>query len=335
MPITIEPNRALVYLDQSQYTQGYIDQATGACVISTDTLTRRWPEVLKLLESGAVVAVERADESIGTQWHLVVNDQYSSWIKRGQLRFITGGDGVEGVVNLNSEYFLYSTYISQMHGVPAMRWTDNRPYTFLFTNRKLRPHRRYLISQLHQQGLLDRALWSCLQTYSTHGHPDWNTELCHDPVPEKQLPQGYDPKEKPDWIDGVIYPRQFEHTWFSLVSETCFGYPASFRTEKIYKPILAGHPFVVCANAGFYRDLKNQGFRTFGHLIDESFDSIIDSKQRLDQLIATVKDLVNSDLRSFWDSAQEVCLYNQHRAQELHNSQQQQFAQKFLEFMHA
>jgi hypothetical protein len=91
----------------------------------------------------------------------------------------------------------------------------------------------------------------------------------------------------------------------------------------------------VCANAGFYRDLKNLGFRTFDYLIDESFDSIIDGKDRLDRLIATVGWLCEQNLSQFWRETQDICLYNHARALELHNSLKKDFTQRFIEFMHA
>jgi hypothetical protein len=58
------------------------------------------------------------------------------------------------------------------------------------------------------------------------------------------------------------------------VSETVFTYPYSFRTEKIWKPIAIGHPWIAVSNFGYYRDMHELGFKSFGHLIDEKFDLI-------------------------------------------------------------
>jgi len=152
---------------------------------------------------------------------------------------------------------------------------------------------------------------------------------------EKSLPSRYEIQPEPSWLDGVIYAPQFNDTYFSVVSETVFEYPHSFRTEKTYKPILAAHPFVICANMGFYRDLHRMGFRTFGSLIDESFDTIIDGKGRLDRLIQEVQWLCDQDLDQFWIETRDICLYNQQHAQELHTNQQKTFTVKFQKFMHA
>jgi hypothetical protein len=328
MPTTIDADVVLSYLRPNTV-------AAHWRIISLRTLLEQWPEIEKQLSQGQIIAVEKTDEGVTTLWHIVTNTQYAPWIRSGKLRLITSSDADSNIPNLNAEHFLAATIGSQETALP-LTYTEQRPYSFLFTNRKIRPHRRYLILELQKRSLLDHALWSCLETHNTQGHPE-HTRVYADGIsmPVKKLDPGYDPEVTPDWIDGVIYSRQYQHTWFTLVSETAFEYPYSFRTEKIWKPILAGHPFLVCANAGFYRDLRNMGFRTFDRLINESFDSIIHGKDRLDRLIDTVEWLCNQDLAEFWQASREVCLYNHHRALELHNSLAQNFTPRLMEFMNA
>jgi len=337
MPIIVEPGLALNYLKSDQEIQvGTLDSTADCFIISLHTLQQQWTKVEKILVAGGTVAVEKTDESVITQWHVVQNYTYKKWIANGQLRFVTGGTSPDTVTNLNTEHFLAATVGSQPYGIPLLNYqTHARPYKFLFTNRKVRPHRRYLIHRLHQEQLLNDSLWCNHDSHSTWGHPDFNVNYTNANIPTRQLPLGYDPEQHPNWIDGVIVAQQFLDTWFTLVSETVFESPASFRTEKFYKPVLAGHPFLVCANSEFYRDLHNLGFRSFGHLIDESFDVIINGKDRMDRLISTVQWLCQQDLADFWNAAKEVCLYNQHHALELHNSQHHSFTQQLKEFMNA
>jgi hypothetical protein len=337
MPIIVEPGLALNYLkfDPDIQFDG-LNQSQDQCVVSLDTLTQHWATIENILRNGGKIAVEKTDESVITQWHVVQNHVYKEWIANGQLRFITGGNSPDTVTNLNTEHFLAATIGSQPYGIPLLDYKHKpRPYKFLFTNRKVRPHRRYLIHRLHQEQLLNDSLWCNHDSHSTWGHPDFNVNYTNANIPTQQLPLGYDPDQHPNWIDGVIVAQQFLDTWFTLVSETVFESPTSFRTEKFYKPVLAGHPFLICANSGFYRDLHNLGFRSFGHLIDESFDVIINGKDRMDRLISTVKWLCQQDLVEFWNTAREVCLYNQHHALELHNSQHHSFTQQLKEFMNA
>jgi hypothetical protein len=337
MPIIVEPGLALNYLKSDPDIEfDVLTQSQDQCVVSLDTLTQHWATIENILRNGGKIAVEKTDESVITQWHVVQNYTYKEWIANRQLRFITGGNSPNTVTNLNTEHFLAATIGSQPYGIPLLDYKHkSRPYKFLFTNRKVRPHRRYLIHRLDQEQLLNDSLWCNHDSHSTWGHPDFNVNYTNKNIPVQHLPLGYDIDNHADWVDGIIIKQQFLDAWFTLVSETVFESPASFRTEKFYKPVLAGHPFLICANSGFYRDLHNLGFRSFGHLIDESFDVIINGKDRIDRLISTVKWLCQQDLAEFWNTAREVCLYNQHHALELHNSQHHSFTQQLKEFMNA
>ena len=338
LPITIEPGLPLGYVEVNDHVVvDHIQSQRGIYVISLKTLLMRMPLAIERLTNGSIVAVEKTDECVATQWHIQKHLKFEPWFAKGSLRWITGGDADATIKNLNNEHFLRATLGSQMMVDHSIRKChSNRPYTFLFTNRKLRPHRKYLIAKLKFFGLLDRALWSCLENYDTWGHRDFNRVYVeHVNLSEKSLPSQYEIESQPSWPDGVIHAPQFDDTYFSVVSETVFEYPHSFRTEKTYKPILAAHPFVICANTGFYQDLHSMGFRTFGSLIDESFDTIIDGKGRLDRLIQEVQWLCDQDLDQFWTETRNICLYNQQHAQELHTTQQKTFTAKFQEFMHA
>lgn len=333
MPITVDADVVLNYLDPAQ-----IDHSGQGRVISLHTLVNCWTEIKHSLEQGQTITVERTDESATTLWHIIKNIDFWPWIQQRRLKFITGGDADPSVANLNSEHFLAATIGSQLDLDAAMHYENpsSRPYTFLFTNRKMRPHRKYLVARLYELGTLKNALWSCHESHYTWTHPEFNRVYDeYDTVPVKTLDAGYDPEPAPDWIDGVIYPRQYQDTWFSVVTETAHEYPYSFRTEKIYKPIIAGHPFMVSANYGFYRDLHNLGFKTFGDLIDESFDQMQDGQQRLEALAWEIDWLCTQDLSHFWEETATIRLYNQQRAMELHNSQQQCFTKKFMDFLNA
>ena len=112
-----------------------------------------------------------------------------------------------------------------------------------------------------------------------------------------------------------------------------FDYPYSFRTEKIAKPLAVGHPWIVASNAGFYRDMRNLGFQTFDSLIDESFDSIDNSQERMDRIAAVVNDLCQQDLTSFMQASESICKYNQQHLQQLSSCIKSEFADKFFNFI--
>jgi len=337
MQIIVEPGLALNYLKpDSEIQLGQLSMTADAYVISLKTFVSQWPRACDILEMGGKIIIEKTDESPVTQWHMISNQHYVTRMLSGQIRWITGGDAPNGIVNLNSEHFLAATIGSQPYGIPLLDLNKHTcRYSFLFTNRKLRPHRQYLIDLLQQRRLFDKALWCNHDRDITWGHPEFNHVYSETQVPTQTLPAGYDAENNPGWVDGVIVPQQYRDTWFTLVPETVFESPASFRTEKFYKPVLAGHPFVVCANRGFYQDLRNMGFKTYGEWIDESFDQIDNGQHRIERLVEQVVWLVKQDLSKFWAETHQVRLYNQHHALAIHSSQQQTFTQQMKDFVNA
>lgn len=260
----------------------------------------------------------------------------------GVLPCITGGQLPDKYPHLLYDHFLtqplrYTENIAAQQHTPEIFSKIDKPYRYLFLNGRYRPQRRMLINQLDQQGLLENALWT-------------NLDSQHRPI--RLLPPQYEVAQFQKNMSGVsdqgfvknelfgnlwgeiyINPSAYTDTYFSLVTETVYSYPYSFRTEKIAKPIAMGHPFVAVANAGFYRDLHNIGFRTFTHIIDESFDSIDNDCDRMTAIIAVVDDLCTQDMLQFLREAESVCKYNQQHLQQLHIEYQQQFGQQFLKFL--
>ena len=112
-----------------------------------------------------------------------------------------------------------------------------------------------------------------------------------------------------------------------------FEYPYSFRTEKTWKPIAMGHPTIFASNCGYYRDFHNLGFRTWGHLIDESFDLLENAQDRIDRIALVVKDLCSQDLPSFLQAAEETCKYNQQHLAEMRLRVRKEFPERFFQFI--
>ena len=240
---------------------------------------------------------------------------------------------------------------------PEIYAKQDKPYDFLLLNGRLRPHRKYLLHKLRQLGLLDRALYSCLQPQVSWVSSSFlSLDEMQDSEPIKLLPPQYEieravpnlDKEVPlnavdgfvkpwlfndTWGDAIVNPQLYIDTYFSVVTETVFDYPYSFRTEKIYKPILMAHPWVAVANQGFYRDIRRAGFKTFDHLIDESFDSIENSNDRMERIIATIRDICYNGPREFMLAAEEVCKYNQQHLREYNQQQRNNFARDFESYL--
>lgn len=242
--------------------------------------------------------------------------------------------------------------------ISAIFDTKNKPYDFLFLNGRSRPHRKYLYEKLKRQGLLDRALWTMLEAtpcvWRTFNFREDGLDVMATVTPIQRLPEHYEVQRyrnptfgpitdvsnikqelfRREWGEIYLEPAPYIDSYFSLVTETiCAESPYSFRTEKIAKPLAIGHPFVAVANRGFYRDLHDLGFQTFGHVIDESFDQIDNAQDRVDRIIQVVTDLCQQDLASFLAECYNVCKYNQQQLAELKAKEQQAFPDRFFQFI--
>lgn len=89
-------------------------------------------------------------------------------------------------------------------------------------------------------------------------------------------------------------PQWYNDTNFSLVSEslaTGIWCQDLYVSEKTFKPISLGHPFVIFGSTGTLDYLHRVGFKTFDHIIDESYDLVADPIMRLDKIVKVVDNL--------------------------------------------
>lgn len=78
-----------------------------------------------------------------------------------------------------------------------------------------------------------------------------------------------------------------------LVTETVATGRRHHITEKTFKPIAMGMPFVIVGTRGSLEYLRSYGFKTFGDFWDESYDTIADDHERIAAVAKTLKDLDN------------------------------------------
>jgi hypothetical protein len=275
-------------------------------------------------------------------------------VKSGAIRMITSGDLETGYHQLGVD--CYFTNIVDFLENQAAHVHSNRvrtaakPYDFLFLNGRLRPHRKYMIDHMRELGLLERALWTNLQSQVDLA---WTSVLetaatedirvlpaqyeIERAVPNLDKVQGYSFAKhflfNDTWGDAIVNPEAYVDTCFSVVTETIYDYPYSFRTEKIWKPMIMLHPFVVASNRGYYRDLHSAGFKTFGHLIDESFDLIDDPRDRINRTVAVIADIVRNGAQDFLQASLDVCKYNYQHLKEYNHTQRAALPAQLAEWL--
>ena len=332
--------------------QQYLDNREKFCAMAQD------PQYTMVFGNSA-----EGSEALVNQLHVIGLEQL---VLDHKVLLIAGGD-----MDSRYPYILHDHFLEKIldyeENVAAMKRTEeiytqaDKPYDFLFLNGRGRPHRKYLWEQLNRRGLLDRSLWTMLDSRPIHRgwqHPfvlrENDVDIMATTTPWRRLPREYEVEQFRDsvigdgplertfiksdlfnsqWGEIYLVPEVYRDTYFSLVTETVFDYPYSFRTEKIAKELVMGHPWICATSPGFYRDIQNLGFKTFGNLIDESFDSITNHQARMDRIIDIVGDLCNNSLSSFLAAAREVCKYNQQHLIEMVPRIRSEFPPRFFNFI--
>ena len=135
---------------------------------------------------------------------------------------------------------------------------------FLLPMRRHKPIRDEIFKKL--EPLLDNAI------YSYQFGP-----------PAKELPRYTNTPVDTISPDRVFEKEWYDQTYFSIVVETSTGsdgqgsdgtHPDMFITEKIFKPIAYKHPFMVLGIPKILNFLRANGFETYDHIFDESYDTI-------------------------------------------------------------
>ena len=284
-------------------------------------------------------------------------------VRTGKILLLTSGDLEPPWQYIKTDSY-FSNICEYTENIEAskhdVRDITDKPYDFLLLNGRLRPHRKYLLHRLRESELLDRGLWTCLDqrcdmrwtSYLTLPYQD--RDRMDEPEQIRLLPSDYEieraqinlDRDLPDrdikhflfnntWGDAIINPQAYTDTAFSIVTETIYDYPFTFRTEKIWKPMIMAHPFVVTANVGFYRSLHQAGFRTFGDLIDESFDEIWEPRERLEAILEVIQDILRNSASAFLAATADTCKYNQEHLREHNRRERAALPNQIIDFLDA
>jgi hypothetical protein len=175
-----------------------------------------------------------------------------------------------------------------------------------------KPHRDFVHNLVQQCGLQHQILMTYMNRYPV----DFQT--CYEWEPDIEQ---FDHTVTRS-TDTVLYQGQqmalcrilpvevYNRTAYSLVAETGTHNDYSFFTEKTAKPILARRLFVMFSGRGFLQNLRSQGFKTFDHVIDESYDLIYNEHDRWSAAFEQVKKLCEMDQQQVFEKIAPVVEHN-------------------------
>jgi hypothetical protein len=226
--------------------------------------------------------------------------------------------GIDGCVYFDDHECFFSC-VNRQQPVPQPR-TPIQDFTLL--NRTSKWWRASITSDLKRLGLLDNSVWSYNTEEPPQDHEQDNPISVYEidglaPSMHQFLAQGpyrcddLDPNKQNDhhWVNTDLYQESYLH----IVLETHFDADQSggtFVTEKTYKAIKYGQPFVVAAPSGTLAVLREHGYRVFDGVIDNSYDDITDNTERWLALRAEIARL-RPILPEIWNSCQSDVTHNQ------------------------
>jgi hypothetical protein len=230
------------------------------------------------------------------------------------------------------------TYIPVIAFYSYFKWNENtnidyNPSTdknlFLCYNRLTRRHRAITVCELIKNDLFERGL---ISYYGKH-NPSVNLvtpELLNYATKlDSMVPVTIDiDVSTTNPATEHVIQTHYTETFLSLVTETlteeevAWRYPGQansyyspiFFSEKILKPIAAGHPFMVVGSRGILEALRKQGYRTFGKWWDESYDELDSTHERIVRINKVLLKLSNLDiaqLKNIRKEMQSVLDHNQ------------------------
>lgn len=203
---------------------------------------------------------------------------------------------------------------------------------FLSYNRATRKHRTLLICELMRSNIFDRGIISyynpsknVCNLVKNYGREDL---IESGAKVEKLLPLNleYDLANK-----NPAHELNHEHharTFLSLVTETLtedevknrtdtmmgYKYSPLFFSEKTWKPISIGQPFIIIASKGHLQLLKQLGYKTFDRWWSEEYDTVDDINVRLTlvmQELVRLSQLSASDLLTLRKEMEPNLTHNQ------------------------
>lgn len=224
----------------------------------------------------------------------------------------TPGQNNDSSIITVPKWFWFEEHFSQRLKKPLLKdlpFEHAKTKSFLLQMGDEREYRVRLYNQLNDRGMLNQATYSFLAYgIALEGNfPAEQYDIHNPPFDEREY--------RTEW---------YKSTKFSLVAENTFDDPAekplksplinnngeAFVSEKSFKPIMYGHPFIILGDRGICSTLEAWGFYTFPELFDQDFDKEHDIKKRIDMIVEQVakyqhkdvKDKVLHNFNHFWNT---------------------------------
>ncbi len=188
---------------------------------------------------------------------------------------------------------------------------------FLVYNRAWAGTREYRLKFAEE--IVNKNLQSvCLTSFSSHcenfNYTEYQPKNLQLKIQRWDLDQHLPPNYYDSTASADYVTNDYKITAIEVVLETLFDDSRWHLTEKSLRPIACGRPFILAATPGRLQYLRSYGFQTFDGLIDESYDTVQDSLQRLQCISKEMKrisELPAPQKQALWQKLYDIAAYNQ------------------------
>lgn len=203
-------------------------------------------------------------------------------------------------------------------------WHDDKEYNALLLNRVPKQHRLTTIVEAEKRGLLDDMIWSCGFEERGMITPGEDSEIDqkilsmlpkqaefepHSNISGNALPINHDRVFNLMWPQKCKVNIITESQARDLIIEHTPPHPVRFLTEKTFKSMAWGMPFLFVGNQHGLQRIRDLGFKTFPEWFDESYDEL---------------DNFNLRIQGMFDSYEKF-LSEEHSIDEIRNSLEHNF----------
>jgi len=207
--------------------------------------------------------------------------------------------------------------------------TNSNQKTFIFDALlgARRPHRDYVMLALQQYNLVNKAIATYRDVFTTGAIVDHQTEEFSKIFSDQQLLYPYvSPNLNPNWevkeqIEKNISPyvpwKIYQQTQYTILTETIGTGNCFFLSEKTTKPLYARRLFVAFSNANYLKGLHRLGFETFSSVLDESYDNNMLDFYRFRQATEQLLYLSNQNYQTVYQKIKPIVDHNHNRLFEL------------------
>lgn len=180
-------------------------------------------------------------------------------------------------------------YITKIEQPWEREISIDKPKKFLYTTSKNYFSRAYILQHLINNNFAEQGIisYKCLNDpryIESYLNVKSITDACAGishllPYGGLKDDPGLDQRSKPEYAISDSY--------LSIITETFYDGPI-FLSEKVYYAMMYNHFFIYAGPVNSLKYLRSIGFKTFSHIIDESYDEIIDPVERIRAVVSAL-----------------------------------------------